>query len=400
MEKETLTSFRNDLEIELKENILSWWMKFTPDQENGGFYGHVDHLNTPVEKANKGAIMNARILWTFSAAYRMYKEKAYLDTAKRAYEYILRHFLDSELGGVYWELDYKGTMSSSRKQIYAIAFTLYAMTEYWMASGEEKAFDISVQLFEEIETHAFDEIKNGYVEALARDWTPVEDLRLSDKDENESKTMNTHLHILEAYTNLFRYWKNPRLERSLENIINLFLDKFVNPDTKHLNLFFDENWNMKSSLVSYGHDIECSWLLHEAAEVLGKPELRTKTAVLAVQMARENFSGLDLDGGLFYEFFPESRELDTDKHWWPQAEAVVGYYNAYQLSGDDEFALKTQTSWNFIKEKIVDLQHGEWYWSVNRSGIPQIQNEKAGFWKCPYHNGRTCMEMINRINET
>ncbi len=397
---EQFKQLRKALEEELRGNILPYWMKFTPDPEYGGFYGHVDHWNKPVEKASKGAIMNARILWTFSAAFRMFKENAYLDAAHRAYNFILDHFLDTELGGVYWELDYQANVISSRKQIYAIAFTIYAMAEYRMACGDELALEVSVKLFEVIESHAFDNEKNGYTEAFARDWTRIKDLRLSEKDDNESKTMNTHLHVMEAYANLNRIWKNTRLEKSLENMIHLFLTKFVNKETSHLNLFFDDEWNLKSSLVSYGHDIECSWLLHESAEVLGKPALAEQTGKLAIRMARENFTGLDTDGGLFYEFIPKENKLDSDKHWWPQAEALVGYFNAYQLSGDEEFARKTLQSWDFINHRIIDHQNGEWYWSVNRRGIPRIKNEKAGFWKCPYHNGRACMEMIRRMDRT
>ncbi|MCK5134994.1 MAG: AGE family epimerase/isomerase [Bacteroidales bacterium] len=388
---------KKELEQELESNILSFWMKYTPDHAYGGFHGHVTHFNQTLEKANKGAIMNARILWTFAAAYRMYGEQAYLETAERAYQYIQDYFMDRELGGVFWELDYKGEVANSRKQIYAIAFVIYAMTEYRQACGNEQALKTAITLFEEIEAHALDPERNGYTEALARDWTPVADLRLSEKDDNESKTMNTHLHILEAYTNLYRVWKDHRLERALKNIIVLFIEKFVDPETHHLNLFFDDDWNLKSSLISYGHDIECSWLLHEAAEVLGQSDLIEKTEQVAVNMARKNFMGLDSDHGLFYELFPLENRLDTDKHWWPQAEAMVGYFNAFQLSGDEEFARKTINSWKFIQDKIIDRKYGEWYWSVNREGKPNTEKEKAGFWKCPYHNGRACMELSRRI---
>jgi len=398
MNKDRIEQFRQELEAELKGNILPYWMKHTPDRDHGGFHGEVSHFNVPVEKAPKGAIMNTRILWTFAAAHRMYPEASYLEMADRAYHYILDHFIDRDNGGVYWELDHKGNVSASRKQIYALAFTIYAMAEYHMAKGDKEALDTAIVLFHQIEEHALDRKKGGYTEALSREWKSVEDLRLSEKDDNESKTMNTHLHILEAYTNLYRTWKDPRLETALEKLILLFLDRFVDPLTNHLNLFFDENWTLKSNLVSYGHDIECAWLLHEAAEILGKPELVKLAGDLAVKMARDNSQGLDTDGGLFYEFFPSEIRLDSDKHWWTQAEAMVGYFNAYQLSGEQDFALKALGSWEFIKKYLVDSKYGEWYWSVDREGTPQTTKEKAGFWKCPYHNGRACMEIVKRID--
>ena len=387
-----------ELEKELKENILPYWMEHTPDQAHGGFHGHLTHKNQVVRGAGKGAIMHARILWTFAAAYRMYPHQEYLDTAKRACGYIMDRFVDREYGGIYWELDHLGAVKTSRKQIYATAFTIFALAEYRMACGDDLALNTATGLFRDIEDHALDRERNGYTEALTREWEPVEDLRLSHKDQNESKTMNTHLHILEAYANLYRVWKDPGLKKALENVIGIFLDRFADQETHHLNLFFDDDWNLRSNLISFGHDIECAWLLQEAAEVSGHPGFIARTRQLAVEMARENFTGLDSDGGLFYEQFPDQGRFDTDKHWWPQAEAMVGYYNAYQLSGEEVFALKSLNIWEFIKARIVDHRYGEWYWSVNREGIPQTVREKAGFWKCPYHNGRACMEMIRRID--
>jgi mannobiose 2-epimerase len=319
--------------------------------------------------------------------------------ARKAYSYILDHFMDREWGGIYWELDENGQVSSSRKQIYAIAFAIYGLTEYHMATGTQDPLDLAIQLYREIEMHALDRNLNGYIEALGRRWDPVEDLRLSIKDENERKTMNTHLHVLEAYTSLYRIWKDPGLASSLQNLIQLFLGRFVDPESHHLKLFFDDRWNLKSSLVSFGHDIECSWLLHEASSILGNGDLTERTGKVAVKMARATFAGLDNDGGLFYEFFPEENRFDTDKHWWPQAEAMVGYFNAYQCSGQQVFLKKCLKSWKFINEFLVDREHGEWYWSVDRSGVPQVEKEKAGFWKCPYHNGRACLELIGRIDE-
>ena len=391
--------WKEELERELRGNILPWWMAHSPDREHGGFHGHVTHENRVVDGAGKGAVMHARILWTFSAAYRAYGEQAYRETADRAFGYILDHFMDREFGGVFWEVDHLGNPANPRKQIYAIAFTIYAMAEYHAATGNGIALETARQLFLEIESHALDRERNGYTEALTREWKPAEDLRLSEKDQNESKTMNTHLHILEAYANLFRVWKDPGLKRALENIIGLFLARFIDRESGHLNLFFDDDWNLRSRLVSFGHDIECAWLLHEAAGILGNRGLLEQTGGIAVKMADANQEGLDHDGGLCYEYFPDRDRFDHDKHWWPQAEAMVGYFNAYRITGDDAFARRAMASWEFIKERIIDRDHGEWYWSVDRQGNPRTDKEKAGFWKCPYHNGRACMEVIRGIGE-
>jgi mannobiose 2-epimerase len=400
MKNGTLSQFRKELEKELKDNILSWWMKYSPDNELGGFHGHIDHQNQVVKGAGKGAVLNARILWTFSAAYRMYKQPEYLETARRSFAYIISYFTDKKYGGVYWELEPDGSVRSSRKQIYATAFTIYGLAEYHMACGDDQALKIAKGLFRDLEAKALDLEFNGYTDALSRDWKALEDLRLSEKDQNESKTMNTHLHILEAYANLFRIWKENALEKALGNLIHLFLERFVDRERNVLNLFFDDSWKLKSTLISYGHDIECSWLLHEAAKVLENQELIGECGKLAVKMARASDAGLAGDGGLNYEFFPETLVLVSDKHWWPQAEAMVGYFNAYELSGEQPFLERTLESWEFIKKYIIDQKLGEWYWSVDAKGLPQTGKEKAGFWKCPYHNGRACMELMRRIDDT
>lgn len=399
MEKEALKEFRIELETELKDNILNWWMKYSPDQEYGGFHGHINHQNQAVKGAGKGAVLNARILWTFSAVYRAYPDQVYLNMAHRAFRYILDNFLDKDFGGVYWELDEQGGILSSRKQIYAIAFTIYALSEYHMACGDPQAKDLAIACFEDIEFFAFDPIKKGYTEALNRQWEELDDLRLSEKDQNECFTMNTHLHILEAYGNLYRIWEDPALAKAIKNLIQLFLEKFIDPKNERLRLFFDENWNSKSSLVSFGHDIECSWLLHEASEILNNEKMIQASADLAVKMARKTFEGLDEDGGLYYEYMPDTNKLDTDKHWWPQAEAMVGFFNAYQISGDPEFLHRSKESWTFIHNYICDWVDQEWFWSVDKEGIPQTVKEKGGFWKCPYHNGRACLEIIRRIDQ-
>jgi cellobiose epimerase len=394
-----IARFREELERELKENILSWWMQYTPDHELGGFHGHITHANQVEKGAGKGAVLNARILWTFSAAYRFYRSQDYLDTARRAFDYIITHFTDRKYGGVYWELEADGSVRSSRKQVYATAFTIYALAEYHMASGEEHSFKIAKSLFYDLEAHALDRERNGYTEAFTREWQPMKDLRLSMKDQNESKTMNTHLHILEAYSNLCRIWKEPALVEALKNLVALFLEHFVNVESGHLNLFFDDDWNLKSSFVSYGHDIECAWLLHEAAIISGDRGLADRTGELSVRMARANMAGLSENGGLYYEYFPETGEVDMDHHWWPQAEAMVGFFNAFGLSGEQEFLDRSLGSWKFIREHLIDREHGEWYWGVDSKGNPQTGKEKAGFWKCPYHNGRACLEIIRRSEE-
>ncbi|OUO22728.1 AGE family epimerase/isomerase [Bacteroides sp. An322] len=394
-----INQLRNEMRSELENNILPFWMNKMEDNEQGGFYGEITGDDELRPEASKGAILNARILWTFSAAYRLLKKPEYLKTATRAKRYLIDRFYDPEYGGIYWELDYKGNPLDTKKQIYAIGFAIYGLSEYARATGDAEALEYAQRLFEVIEQHSFDPVQNGYLEALTRDWQPIEDMRLSDKDENEKKTMNTHLHILEPYTNLYRVWKDERLERQLRNLIDVFITRILDPQTGHLNLFFEEDWTNKYRIYSYGHDIEASWLIHEAALVLGDETVLKRIEPLIVRIAQAADEGLNPDGSMIYENFLDKQKIDRELHWWVQAENVVGHINLYQHFGDESALDIAVRCWEFIKAKLIDHEQGEWHWSILPDGTVNRKDDKAGFWKCPYHNGRMCMEVIERFGE-
>lgn len=395
---ETINTLRKEVTEELEGNILPFWMNKMTDRERGGFYGRISGEDVLMPDEPKGAILNARILWTFSAAYRLLKKPEYLATATRAKRYLLDFFYDKQFGGIYWSVDCEGNPLDTKKQIYALGFAIYGLSEYARATGDEEALEYAIRLFEVIEKYSFDAEKNGYVEALTRDWQPIADMRLSDKDENEKKTMNTHLHILEPYANLYRVWKNGRLKTQLKNLIELFVTKILDTQTYHLNLFFEDDWTNKYHLISYGHDIEASWLIHEAALVLGDETVLKQIEPVIVRIARAADEGLNADGSMTYERFSDKGETDRELHWWVQAENVVGHLNLYQHFGDEEALSTALRCWQFIKDKLIDRENGEWYWSRFADGSINRNDDKAGFWKCPYHNGRMCMEIIERFS--
>ena len=393
-----LEALREEVKDELVNDILPFWMNRMTDREQGGFYGRIDGNNCLHPDAPKGAILNARILWTFSAAFRLLKKPEYLETATRAKRYLLDFFYDKQYGGIFWELNADGTPSDAKKQIYALGFAIYGLSEYARATGDREALEYAVRLFEVIEKYSFDPVQNGYVEALTREWQPIQDMRLSDKDENEKKTMNTHLHILEPYANLYRVWKDERLEKQLRNLIKVFVTRILDAESGHLNLFFEEDWSNKYHIISYGHDIEASWLIHEAALVLGDQQLLAETEPVIVKIARAADEGLNRDGSMIYENFVDKQKVDRELHWWVQAENVVGHINLYQYFHDEDALHKALKCWQFIKENLIDGEGGEWYWSRYADGTVNRKDDKAGFWKCPYHNGRMCMEIIERFS--
>ena len=389
---------KQEVQDVLQTNILPFWLDKMIDRENRGFYGRIDGHGVLHPDAEKGAILNARILWTFSAAYRVLKRPEYLAAATRAKDYILEHFYDKEFGGIYWSLDSLGRPKDTKKQFYAIGFAIYGLSEYARATADREALDYAIRLFECIEQHSLDRKDNGYIEACTREWGKIEDMRLSDFDANYPKSQNTHLHIIEPYTNLFRIWKDERLEKALRNLINIFTDKILNPETHHLDLFFDNDWTRGAGhLESYGHDIECSWLMHEAALVLGDEEVLRKVEPIVKLVAKASVKGLNADGSMVHEANVDTGHVDDDLHWWVQAEAVVGFFNIYQYFGDEQALEKATRCWQYIKQNLIDNENGEWYWSRHADGTLNLEDDKAGFWKCPYHNGRMCLELIERI---
>ncbi len=390
-----LQQYKEELENELKE-ILEFWQKKTIDSNNGGFYGKIDNDNKIFDEAPKGSVLNSRILWAFSAAYNLTKNENYLLTAQKAFTYFKDHFIDKEFGGVFWTVDYKGNPLDTKKQIYALAFAVYGLSEFYNSSKNEEALHLAIDLFHTILKYSYDREHGGYLEALTRDWKDIEDLRLSNKDANEKKSMNTHLHLLEAFANLYRSWTDEIMKEKITELIYIFLNRIIDNKTHHLILFFDETWNPKSKIISYGHDIEAAWLIEEAAAIIGNSNLLEQVKRQSVLIANAATDGLDIDGGLWYEYDIDKDNLIKEKHWWPQAEAMVGFFNAWQITKDDGFLQYSLQSWHFVEKHILDKKNGEWFWGI-RENNSIMDEDKAGLWKCPYHNGRACIELIKRI---
>lgn len=396
---EKIQWLKNFAVSELNNDILPFWRSKAVDIQNGGFYGEISHHMQVVNKAPKGLILHARILWTFSAAYAYTKNPEDLKLAERAYKYLCDRFFDSEHGGYFWSVTFDGEPLDTKKQIYAQAFTIYGFSEYYKITKDNGALLRATELFYLIEKHSFDKELNGYIDAFARDWGEMSDIRLSVKDMNEKKTMNTHLHIVEAYANLYTIWKNDVLADKIENLVRIFLDIIISSSDYHLNLFFDEKWNNKSTVVSYGHDIEAGWLIHESALIHGSKSLIKEVESIVPKITRAALEGLSEIGGLYHEADRNGTHADYELEWWPQAEALVGLINTFQLTGEQKFVDIAYNIGIFTQKYMIDSKSGEWYYRIDKSGRPIESYVKAGFWKCPYHNGRACMELIKRIEE-
>ncbi|MDN3595116.1 AGE family epimerase/isomerase [Zunongwangia endophytica] len=390
-------NFKKELYQEL-ETIVQYWQKNSIDADFGGFIGRRDHFNKPDFKADKGVILNTRLLWTFSKIANFNKDFNTEKEANRAFQYLKKYFRDAEFGGVFWVLDYLGNPVNRRKQIYAQAFLIYALAEYYKLSKNEEALNWALEVFGLIEKHAKEAEFGGYIEAFNQDWSPIDDMRLSEKDLNASKTMNTHLHILEAYTTLAEVTNSEKVKAALENLVTLHLDKFFDAEIGHFQLFFDTEWKVQTHLVSYGHDIEAAWLLLAAAHQVNNPTLTKKVEKAALYISEVFLKeAYEKSAGIINEKDLDTNHVDTDRHWWPQAEAMVGLAYANSIQYSKEYEASIYDIWNFTKEYIIDKEHGEWHFRIDKNFKAHEDENRLGMWKCPYHNSRALIELIEKI---
>ncbi|MDR0543486.1 MAG: AGE family epimerase/isomerase [Dysgonamonadaceae bacterium] len=421
---------RKEIVDDLTKNILPFWAKHAPDPE-GGFYGELTFAAKPVAGANKGGILNARLVWTFSTAYRLLGDEEYKVLADRAASYFLAHFLDKEYGGVFWDLKSDGMPADMQKQSYVNAFGIYGLSEHFRATGNIESLKGAISIYEALVKHAYDPVNGGFIENFSREWVLPESLFAP-------KGMNNNLHVLEALTNLYRVWRDPELAQQLRRQIDVCANKILDRKTWHENLYLTMDWQNLAHIDSYGHDIEFSWLLVEAAEVLGDEAVLADTRQCAVNIAEVQMKeAIEPEGYIkgeknhnqqSFNFAPppqaQQQELTGEqkkrmeemqammkasmeeqaKHgerleWWPQAETVVGYVNAWQISGEKKYLDVAFNAWKWIKKYVVDYQYGEWYGNIYSDGTPVKESQKASMWRCPYHNSRMGFEIISRLTE-
>ncbi|MFZ0829445.1 MAG: AGE family epimerase/isomerase [Verrucomicrobiia bacterium] len=399
MNANELKDFSQRVNDQLFGHLMPFWSGPALDPEQGGWMAWLSNDLKPDRTQPKGLIVNCRILWAFSAVHRARPEKQFQQMAGRALDFVMNRFGDAQQGGAFWRLDDAGRVLDDSKKIYGQAFYIYALAEYYQAFAAPATLVRAREVFELIERHAHDLTCGGYLEVRRRDWSEAEaNARLSDKDMNEKKSMNNQLHVLEAYTNLYRIWPDPRVDQRLRELITLFEQRILDPRTLHLHHFFDEQWHVRSDTYTFGHDIEATWLVCEAAEVLGDAALLKQVETLAVRMAEVVLKeGIDADGALRYEG-KAGKIIDGGKECWPQAEAVIGFLNAFQVSGDVKFFTAARRAWDFIEGHLVDRVHGEWFWRITPEGRVDPTLPKVSEWKGPYHGSRACLETLRRLH--
>ncbi len=383
-----------EVKAHLLNDIIPFW-KNLRDDEFGGYYGYMDYNLKLDKKAVKGCILNSRITWFFANAYTLLKDESLLEEAKHGFAFMKEHCMDKENGGIFWSMKYDGTPEDTTKHTYNQAFSIYALSSYYEATHDEEALVMAKELFHIIETKCTDEI--GYKEAFDKEFHEVENDKLSENGVIAEKTMNTLLHVFEAYTELYRVAKLPEVKERLEWIMDTFADKVYNPKLHRQEVFFDRNMNTILDLHSYGHDIETAWLMDRGVEVLGEKKYEEKMTPITKDLTAEIYK-VAFDGhSLANEC--EKGVVNVHRIWWVQAETVIGFLNGWQKDPSrTEYLEAAKSEWQFIKEHVMDKRQGsEWFWEVDPSGKPYEGRPIVEPWKCPYHNGRMCFEVIRRL---
>ncbi|MCI8774787.1 MAG: N-acylglucosamine 2-epimerase [Lachnospiraceae bacterium] len=382
-----------EIKANLTDCIIPFW-KALRDEEYGGYYGWMDYDLKVDKKAVKGCILNSRITWFFANAYLLLKEESLLDEARHGYEFMQQYCVDSEKGGVYWSVQYDGTPEDTTKHTYNQAFSIYALSSYYDASGDKSALDTAMELFHIIESRCMDEI--GYKEAFDRDFVEIENDKLSENGVIADKTMNTLLHVFEAYTELYRVSHSEEVKKRLEWILDTFAEKVYNPELHRQEVFFDKEMNSILDLHSYGHDIETAWLIRRGTDVLGEKAYEDKMLPIILDLTAQVYQTAFDGHSLANEC--EKGVVDTNRIWWVQAETIVGFLNGYELAPEKkEYLEGAKAVWEFIEAHIIDRRPGsEWFWDVTKDGESVSGKPIVEPWKCPYHNGRMCFEVIRR----
>ena len=385
-----MEKFVSEMRQELTERIIPFWKSLHDDA--GGYIGWVDYDLTRRPKAERGCILNSRILWLFSQAYLALKDQSLLEEAKHAYKMLLR-MLDEKNGGVYWSVDPDGTVADSTKHTYNQGFAIYALSAYYRASGDQAALELAQLLFELVEEKCFD--GEGYLEAFTIDWKPAGNDKLSENGVEAGRTMNTLLHVLEGYTGLYEAGHSPKVKERLMWIMNTWAEKVYNPKLRRQEVFFDLSYHTLIDLTSFGHDIETSWLADHTLDVLGDKALTERLRPMLLSLAENTLKTAYTKGNGFSNE-SENGKVDTTRVWWVQGEALVGFLNAWERTGEERYLEAAKSQWEYIKAKVIDPREGsEWFWSVKEDGTP-IEKPIVEPWKCPYHNGRMCLEVLRR----
>ena len=399
-----LADFRYELLAEL-HRINGYWLDEVLTEQS--YIGEVSLDGAVNTEADKGIILATRMLWYFSEAAMYLEDDRLIKAASKMYHFICDHFIDEESGGVFWMLNATGLVINDRKQVYAQAFAVYALSAYARLTGSFKALSQAREIFLLIEEHAFDQENGGYLEAFSRGWGELEDIRLSEKDLPSEKTMNTHLHIIEAYAGLLRAEKSlgekvysSQVRFSLLRLLEIYRTRFYNAKSRHLHMFLSKDWRDESTEISYGHDIESSWLVWEAVSEIGDSAISDKFLPMVKALCEATVQeGMSRSNDCVYDLFvKETATIEKDRVWWVQAEAMVGFMNAWELTGDSRYIGFVSAIWHYIKYDLLDLKQGEWHWIAKSDQVPSNYHYKVGPWKGPYHNGRSLLELCVRID--
>lgn len=400
----------------LEEYVIDFWYPRSIDDEHGGFILSYDDEGAFAGNDAKMIVTQARMTWFFARLTRTdVVDGDYTDAADHGFAFLRDAMWDDDHGGFYWEVDRRGTVRKPRKHLYGQAFGLYALAEYYRVTGNEQALDLAGDLFEVIDDVAKDHQNGGYHEYFEPDWEQVTEGTTylatiepdwSPKESGESvldptlKLMNTHLHLLEAFTTYYRVTGDETVRERLHELLTILTNTVVRKDRPACTDKYDPDWTPKLDdadfrVVSYGHDVENVWLTMEASEALDVP-----TRLFAdLYDGLFDYSleyGYDDQNGGFYFFGPLGEHATNRiKAWWVQAEAMTSALRMYEATGEDVYRNVFEETYDFIEQYHVDETHGEWHSGVDETLEPV--GRKGAEYKGAYHDGRALIECIETL---
>lgn len=411
-----MTCVRKQILNHMVNEWLPFWESRGCDKEFGGFLTSYDRQGNPTGDGMKYIVSQARMIWGHSALYDYFPErKELLETAKQGVDFVIKHFWDSEFGGWIWTTDRKGNPINRCKVVYGASFMIYALSQYGLSSGDNRGQEYAIRTFDLLQKYAADAANGGYYENLEADWSISEDGYAA----GDRKSLDIHMHLMEAFTTLYKLTCQEIHHRRLNEVINVILNYMVNMKSgcgwNQFDLAFHpipaiairHTWNDdrggsrqfldSQQTTSYGHNMELSWLLNRAAQVLGDvPDRFHKITRLLCEHTLKY--GIDYEnGGIYRDGLHEGPAVVLDKEWWQNCEVLVGFLDAFQITGNERCWEAFENCWEFANDRMINHAVGEWMQLLSRTG-DVIIGDMGNPWEVIYHTGRTLLECLGRLD--
>lgn len=416
--KDTALQLRNEIVDYLNSGLLPFWISRTVDTQYGGFLTHFDQFGNDSGEDEKSLIAQSRSVFTYSSAHRAgYGGGKLAEMARHGVDFLLDKMWDKEYGGFYWMVNRKGEVTIDEKIIYGHSFAIYSLSEYTLATGDPRGKEYAEKVFDLLQKYAVDTYYGGYWEMFLRNW----DLKGLGAAGGDRKTLDAHMHLMEAFTTLYECTGQQVHRRKLLEIIELLTNKIMHPEygtgipqfwadwTVAPQIKFDIVWGwdrftedgQKAAAednTSYGHNSEFAWLLMHALDILGLP-YDTHREQIVTSFSHSVDNGVDWEyGGVYVEGSHSGEVYDREKEFWQQAEMLIGMLDAFRYLKDEKYWNAYVNVHRFVFDKMINHALGEWWPLMTRQGEP-IWKHMSHSWKINYHDVRSMVQSVVRLDK-